>query len=121
MPRGLSHEYNPLAPEQRQLAWQTAYLFALDLHPDAEIAWEASQWRQLGAPGIAELCEDLLRQRRADDFSIPAETTPDALTALWQRVPRAEVFRLVRSGGVCLLAAIRLAYWLNLTAEEIAA
>ena len=54
-------------------------------------------------------------------IAIPPETTPDCLTALWKHVPHAEVFRLVRSGGVCLLAAIRLTYCLELTVEEIAA
>jgi hypothetical protein len=110
-----------LTPEVRQRAWETAYVFNLDQHPDAEIAWEAERWRELGAPGIASLCDDLLEERRADNFSIPAETAPDALSALWQRVPHAEVFRLVRSGAVCLIAAVHLTYWLGLTPEEVAA
>jgi hypothetical protein len=111
----------PLTPEQRQRAWKTAYSFNLDLHPDEEIRWEADRWRELGAHGIADLCDDLLRERRANDFSIPAEATSDQLTALWQRVPQSDVLGLVRSGGQCLLAALRLTYWLNLTPEEIAA
>ena len=112
---------DPLTAEQRQRAWQTAYCISLDAHPDAEIAWEADQWRKLNAPGIADLCDALLRERYSDNFSIPAETTPDALTALWQHVPRAEVLRWVRSGGLCLLAALRMIYWLGCSAEELAA
>jgi hypothetical protein len=110
-----------LTAEQRQRGWQTAFLYSLDAHPDDEIAWEAARWRELNAPGIAGLCDDLLRERRADDFSIPAETTPDALTALWQHVPKPEVLRWVRSGGLCLLAALRMVYWLGASAEELAA
>jgi hypothetical protein len=108
-----------LTPEQRQHAWQVAYLFSLDLHPDAEIGWEADRWRELGAPGIAGLCDDLLRERRADNFSIPAETTPDALTALWLQLPCDEVLRWVRSGGLCLLAALRLTYWYGRTWDQV--
>jgi hypothetical protein len=112
---------DPLTAEQRQRAWKAAYCVSLDAHPDAEIAWEADQWRELNAPGIADLCEALLQERYRDHFSIPAETTPDALTALWQHVPRADVLHLVRSGGVCLLAALRMVYWLGQSAEDLAA
>jgi alpha-D-ribose 1-methylphosphonate 5-triphosphate synthase subunit PhnG len=108
-----------LAPEQRQRAWQTAYLDSLDQHPDAEIAWEAERWRELGASGIAGLCDALLQERRTNEFSLPAETTPHDLTALWQHVAQSAVLGLVRSGGQCLLAALRLTYWLQLTPEEI--
>ena len=72
-----------LTSEQRQRAWESAFRYSLDLHPDAEISWEAARWRELGASGIAALCDDLLRERRADDFSLPAETKPGDLTALW--------------------------------------
>jgi hypothetical protein len=110
-----------LTPEQRQRAWQAAYCFSLDQHPDTEIAWEAERWRELGAHGISDLCDSLLAERRSHDFSIPAETKPDALTMLWQRVPRADVLDWVRSGGLCLLAALRMVYWLRQSAEELAA
>jgi hypothetical protein len=121
IPRTTPADYGlPITPDQRQLAWKVAYCYSLDQHPDAEIAWEADRWRELNAPGIAALCDALLHERRADDFSIPSETDSRDLTALWQRVPQSDVFRLVRSGGVCLLAATRLTFWLDLTAEEIA-
>ena len=71
-----------LTQEQHQRAWQSAFLDSLDQHPDEEIRWEAARWRELHAPGIAALCDDLLRERCVNDFSIPAETTPDDLTAL---------------------------------------
>ncbi len=108
-----------LTLEQHQRAWRAAYLFSLDQHPDLEIAWEAERWRQLNAPGIAGLCDDLLRERRADHFSIPAETTPDELSALWQQLPSDEVLRWVRSGGQCLLAALRLTYWYGRTLDRL--
>jgi hypothetical protein len=110
-----------LTPEQRQRAWRTAYLDSLDRHPDEEVAWEAEHWRELGALGIAALCNDLLHERRASDLFIPSETTACDLTALWQHVPQPKVLGLVRSGGQCLLAALRLVYWMGLTPEEIAA
>jgi hypothetical protein len=110
-----------LTAEQRQRAWETAYRFSLDQHPDEEIGWEAERWRELGAHGIAVLCDSLLKERHADDFSIPAETNHDALTALWQRVPRGDVLGWVRAGGLCLLAALRMAYWWGASAEELAA
>ena len=110
-----------LTPEERQRAWQNAYLFSLDQHPDTEIAWEAERWRELNATGIADLCNEILTERRDHDFSIPAESDPDTLTMLWQRVPRGDVLDLARSGGLCLLAAIRMVYWLGATAEELAA
>jgi hypothetical protein len=110
-----------LRAEERQRAWRSAFLYSLDLHADDEIVWEADQWRQLHAPNIAALCDSLLQERRADDFSIPAEVTAAGLTALWQHVSQPKVFRLVRSGAVCLVAGMRLTYWLELTAEEIAA
>ncbi len=113
--------HEPVTPEQRQLAWQTQYLFSLDQHPDEEIAWEADRWRELGAPGIAGLCEVLLKERRVDDFAIPSDTTATDLSALWQRVPQHDVFFWVRAGGQCLLAAMRMVYWLGLSPEEIAA
>jgi len=110
-----------LTPEQRQRAWEAAYSYSLDLHPDAEIRWEADQWRALGAHGIAGLCEALLAERRADDFLIPAEVSRSDLDALWGRVPRSPVMNLVRAGGQCLVAALRLTYWMGATAEELAA
>jgi hypothetical protein len=110
-----------LTTEERQRAWQSAYLFCLDLHSDEEITWEADRWRDLGAPGIAGLCDALLAERRADDFSIPAEVSPSDLNLLWQRVPRSPVMRLVREGGQCLVAALHLAFWTGATAEELAA
>src|SRR5215207_2529362 len=84
-----------LTTAQRQRAWQSSFLFSLDLHVDNEVAWEAEQWRELNASGIAGLCEQLLRERRADDFTIPAEVSRSDLDALWGRVPRAPVMRLV--------------------------
>src|SRR5688572_8251540 len=117
---GPARNCDPLTAEQRQRAWLAAYLFSLDAHPDVEIAWEAGRWRELNAHGIAGLCDTLLRERRTDDFSVPAEVTPDELTALWQRLTRGEVLGMVRSGGQCLLAALRLVYWLGLSPEEIA-
>lgn len=116
-----ARKYDPLTAEQRQRAWQSAYRFSLDQHPDVEIRWEAARWRDLGANGIADLCDGLLGERRGQDLSIPAESDPDALTTLWRRVPRGDVLELVRSGGLCLLAAIRMVYWLGATAEELAA
>lgn len=109
-----------LTPEQRQRAWESAFVYSLDLHPDDEIAWEAAWWRELNAPRIADLCDSLLQDRRAHAFSIPAEVTPNDLDTLWQRVPRAEVLGWVRSGGLCLLAAVRMVYWLGQSAEELA-
>src|SRR3712207_5469881 len=100
-------KYDLLTPDQRQHAWQIAYLNYLDQHPDLEIGWEAERWREMGAHGIAHLCEALLQERRVHDFSIPADTTPGGLTALWQQTPHSEVLRWVRSGGLCLLAALR--------------
>jgi hypothetical protein len=110
-----------LTAEERQRAWRSAFLHSLDLHADDEIAWEADQWRHLHAPNIAALCDSLLEERRAHDFSIPSETTPGDLNALWQRVPQHDVFFWVRAGGQCLLAAIRLVDWLGCSAEELAA
>lgn len=110
-----------LTPEQRADAWRTAYLFSLDQHADVEIAWEAQRWRELGAAGIAALCDDLLEERREQDFDIPTEATPEGLSLLWQRAPQDEALALARSGAVCLVAATRLAYWRGATAEELAA
>jgi hypothetical protein len=110
-----------LTPEQRQCAWQSAFLHSLDLHPDEEIAWEAERWRELGAHGITGLCEALLAERRADDFSIPADVWRSDLDALWRHVPRSPVMRLVRAGGQCLVAGLRLTYWMGATAEELVA
>ena len=118
-PTSLTHPR--LTAEERQRAWQSAFLFSLDLHPDDEIAWEAARWRELGAHGIAELCDGLLAERRADDFSIPAEVTRSDLDLLWQRVPRSPVMNFVKAGGQCLVAALRLTYWMGATAEELAA
>lgn len=111
----------PLTQDQRNRAWQSAFTYSLDLHPDQEIAWERDQWRELGASAIADLCDSLLSERRTDDFTIPGKVTPDDLTTLWRRVPRKDVLDLVRAGGQCLLAAVRLTFWLSLTPEEIAA
>jgi hypothetical protein len=116
-----ARKYDRLTPEQRQRAWQSAFVFSLDLHPDVEIAWEADRWRELGASGIAALCEALLQEREADDFSIPAEVSRQDLDLLWQRVPRTQAMEFVRVGGQCLIAALRLTYWLSLSPEEIAA
>jgi hypothetical protein len=77
--------------------------------------------KEFGAHGIAELCEALLTERRADDFSIPAEVSRSDLDLLWARVPRAPVMSLVRAGAQCLVAALRLVFWLGATAEELAA
>ena len=109
-----------LTPEQHQRAWQSAFLHSLDLHPDEEIAWEADRWHELGAHGIAGLCESLLAERRADDFWIPAEVSRSDLDALWARVPRSPVMNFVKLGGQCLVAALRLTYWTGATAEELA-
>jgi hypothetical protein len=110
-----------LTAEERQRAWRSAFLHSLDLHADDEIVWEAYQWRGLNAPSIAALCDGLLQERREQDFSIPAEVTPHELSALWQRVSQPEVFRLVRSGAACLVEAVRLAYWLEASADDLAA
>jgi hypothetical protein len=110
-----------LTADERQRAWRTAFLFSLDQHADLEISWEAERWRELGAPGIAQLCGDLLVERRADDFTIPTEATPEGLTLLWRRVPRDEALAWVRSGAICLVAAVRLLYWRGASAEELAA
>jgi hypothetical protein len=112
---------NDLTAEARRRGWQTAYLFNLELHPDAEIAWEANQWRQLNAPGIANLCDALLQERRDQDFLIPGNCSPEELAALWGRVSQPQVFRLVRSGAVCLVAGMRLTYWLETSAEDLPA
>ncbi len=110
-----------LTHEERQRAWRLAYLDSLDRHPDLEIAWEADRWRELGASSVAQLCDDLLAERRAQDFDIPAEVSRDDLDVLWRRMPPDEAVALVRSGGQCLVAALRLIYWHGATAEELAA
>ena len=99
-----------LTREQRQRAWTSAYRFSLDLQANDEIAWEAQLWRQLGAPDIADLCDQLLAERRAGDLSIPAETTPHDLGALWQGT-RHDAFGWVSSEGHCLRVAMSLAYF----------
>jgi hypothetical protein len=110
-----------LTSEERQCAWESAFTFSLDQHPDVEIRWEADRWRELGAQQIAALCDQLLAERLADDFSVPAEISRSDLDLLWQRVPRPPVVSLVRTGGQCLVAALRLTYWMSATAEELAA
>jgi hypothetical protein len=112
---------DPLTEEQRLHAWQTAYVFSLDLHANEEIVWEVERWRELNAPGIAGLGEALLQERRSHGFEIPAESNHVDLTLLWRRVPQSDVLRWVRSGALCLLAALRLVYWLGSSAEELAA
>jgi hypothetical protein len=110
-----------LTAEEREAAWLVAFHFSLDAHSDLEIEWESDRWKEFGAHGIAELCEALLTERRADDFSIPAEVSRSDLDLLWARVPRAPVMSLVRAGAQCLVAALRLVFWLGATAEELAA
>jgi hypothetical protein len=99
-----------LTSDQRQHAWKEAYRFNLDLHPDIEIAWEVERWRDLGALPIAAIGDQLLAERRADDFYLPSDTTAQELTALCRRVPEDDVFGWVSCGGFCLLAAIRMVY-----------
>lgn len=110
-----------IAADWRQAAWRTAFLFSLDMHPDDEIAWEAARWRELGAATIAAICDDLLAERRADDFSIPGEVSPGDLDTLWRRMPQATALWWVRQGGACLVAALRLVFWLGAPPEELAA
>lgn len=110
-----------LTPDEWQRAWESAYLHSLDLHPDDEIAWERDRWRALKAPSIAGLCERLLQERRSDDFSIPAECSPADLDALWEAIPRDDVMWWVKSGGLCLVAAMRARFWLGQAMTEAAA
>ena len=108
-----------LTKEQREAAWQRAYRHSLDAHSDLEVGWEADCWRQLGAYGIAGMCDDLLDERRANDVSVPSDVSRRDLDLLWRRVPqRTAIRRWVRSGGLCLVAALRTTYWLGQSTEE---
>jgi hypothetical protein len=108
-----------LTNEQREVAWQRAYRHSLDAHSDLEVGWEADRWRALGAHGIAGLCEDLLDERRADDVSVPAEVTWRDLDLLWRHIPHTTAIGFwVRSGGLCLVAALRMSYWLGEPPDE---
>jgi hypothetical protein len=82
-----------LTTEEWQRAWRTSFVNYADFHPDSEIAWERDRWQELNAPYIAALCEGLLQERRAHDFSIPAECSPKDLDALWAALPRDDVLR----------------------------
>jgi hypothetical protein len=97
--------------EEREAAWGLAFRHSLDLHPNSEIEWERDRWREFGAPGIAQLCDEILQERHAANFTIPAETSRHDLDVLWQCVSTADAFGWVRSGGFCLLAALRMVFW----------
>ena len=79
-----------------------------------EIAWEAECWRQHGVPSIAEVCDTLLAERRTAEQVIPGGAEPVDLDRLLARVDARPMLRLVRDEGMCLLAAMRLAYWAGL-------
>jgi hypothetical protein len=100
-----------LTPAQVEAAWRAAYRFSLDDHPNTEIQWEATVWRAFGVPAVADLADDLLAERRADDFDLPGGADGPALDQLLARVTLKPALRLCLDEGLCLLAAIRVVFW----------
>jgi hypothetical protein len=97
-----------------QRAWRHAYRFSLDEYPDDEVVWERDFWRVNGAPAIAELAEDLLRERRETMFGLPGGANSTDLNALWARIDQRAALCLVRDEGLSVLAAMRLVFWTSL-------
>jgi hypothetical protein len=103
-----------LSGSQIERAWRLAFTQSLEDHPDAEIAWEARYWRDQGAPNIADVCDALLAERRTMNQVVAGGADAADLDRLLVRVDVAPVLRLVRDEGLCLLAAVRLAFWAGL-------
>ena len=101
---------NSLTREQLERAWKLGFRASLDDLPDGEIRWERDVWRDLGAPSIATICDELLAERRAADFAIPGGADPGDLDRLLARVNTRAVMRLVEDEAVCLIAATRLVF-----------
>ena len=103
-----------ISPAEVERAWRLAFHTSLDDHSDGEISWEARYWRDHGAPSIAEICDALLAERRMAQQAIPGGADAGRPRRLLARVDAAPVLRLVRDEGLCLLAAMRLAFWVGL-------
>jgi hypothetical protein len=107
-------KYDPLTTEQREAAWELAFRTSLDELPDGEITWERETWRALDAHVVAAICDDLLDERRRDAFTLPGGADATGLDSLLSRVNARAVMRLVEDEGLCLVAAMRLAFWTGL-------
>lgn len=100
-----------LTDAERARLWRQSFRLRLHDIPNSDVAWERDQWRRLGAPTLAALCERELHERAEWDRVIPGVVSPTDRSLLWRHVDQSAVLAKVREVAMPLLEAASLWFW----------